>query len=71
MYGIHLPALHLHDVFLMVNLVGKCTSPMDSMGYKIICSLTLDIILILVHITHTIHVWHIDLHLVDFYGKCR
>ena len=22
-------------------------------------------------ITHTIHVWYIYLHLVDFYGKCR
>ena len=21
--------------------------------------------------THTIHVWYIYLHLVDFYGKCR
>ena len=24
-----------------------------------------------VNITHTIHVWYIYLHLVDFYGKCR
>ena len=23
------------------------------------------------HKTHTIHVWYIYLHLVDFYGKCR
>ena len=23
------------------------------------------------HISHTIHVWYIYLHLVDFYGKCR
>ena len=22
-------------------------------------------------ITHTLHVWYIYLHLVDFYGKCR
>ena len=24
-----------------------------------------------IHHTHTIHVWYIYLHLVDFYGKCR
>ena len=24
-----------------------------------------------IHLTHTIHVWYIYLHLVDFYGKCR
>ena len=23
------------------------------------------------HQTHSIHVWYICLHLVDFYGKCR
>ena len=28
-------------------------------------------LLFLVPISHTIHVWYIYLHLVDFYGKCR
>ena len=23
------------------------------------------------HLSHRIHVWYIDLQLVDFYGKCR
>ena len=27
--------------------------------------------MIILFISHTIHVWYIYLHLIDFYGKCR
>ena len=37
-------------------------------GCCLVCGCHVELLLF---ISHTVHVWYIYLHLVDFYGKCR